>query len=48
MVLIEALRDGKPEVRTLPPLIVYNEGNEYCRELLDIYYGKQNELAEKQ
>jgi tRNA1(Val) A37 N6-methylase TrmN6 len=47
MVLIEALRDGKPEVRTLPPLIVYNESNEYCRELLDIYYGKQNKLDEK-
>ena len=25
MVLIEAARDGKPEVRMLPPLIVYNE-----------------------
>lgn len=25
MVLIEAMKDGKPEVRMLPPLIVYNE-----------------------
>ncbi|WP_149466264.1 tRNA1(Val) (adenine(37)-N6)-methyltransferase [Paenibacillus antarcticus] len=41
MVLIEALRDGKPDVRILPPLIVYNEHNEYCQELLDIYYGSK-------
>lgn len=43
MVLIEALRDGKPEVRILPPLIVYNEQNDYCQELIDIYYGS-NEI----
>jgi tRNA1(Val) A37 N6-methylase TrmN6 len=46
MVLVEALRDGKPEVRMLPPLIVYKEGNQYCQELLDIYYGKQTVLSE--
>ncbi|WP_018759500.1 methyltransferase [Paenibacillus terrigena] len=39
MVLIEAIRDGKPDLRLLPPLIVYNENNEYCEELLQIYYG---------
>lgn len=39
MVLIEAARDGKPEVRLQPPLIVYNEDNQYCSEILDIYYG---------
>lgn len=45
MVLIEALRDGKPEVRILPPLIVYNDQHEYCQEMLDIYYGtKEGEL----
>lgn len=38
MVLIEALRDGKPDVRMLPPLIVYNENGEYCKEIMDIYY----------
>ncbi|WP_248931042.1 tRNA1(Val) (adenine(37)-N6)-methyltransferase [Paenibacillus hamazuiensis] len=48
MVLIEALRDGKPEVRMLPPLIVYNEDNEYCRELMDVYYGRQTTLGEKE
>lgn len=44
MVLIEATRNGKPELRLLPPLIVYNEGNEYCEELLDIYNGRRTEL----
>ncbi|MRN57201.1 tRNA1(Val) (adenine(37)-N6)-methyltransferase [Paenibacillus monticola] len=39
MVLIEATRDGKPEVRLQPPLIVYNEDNQYCPEIMDIYYG---------
>lgn len=43
MVLIEALRDGKPEVRLLPPLIVH-EGEEYCQELKDIYYGQVGQL----
>ena len=41
MVLIEALKDGKPEVRMLPPLIVYNEEGTYCDEIMDIYYGSQ-------
>ncbi len=45
MVLIEALRDGKAEIRLLPPLIVYNERGEYCRELLDVYYGRARELG---
>jgi len=39
MVLIEAIRDGKPDLRLLPPLIVYNENNTYCEELMHIYYG---------
>lgn len=45
MVLIEALRDGKPEVRLLPPLIVY-EGDRYCSELMEIYYGEAGQLAD--
>jgi tRNA1(Val) A37 N6-methylase TrmN6 len=44
MVLVEASRDGKPEVRLLPPLIVYNENGEYCDELMKIYYGSIKEL----
>ncbi|MFD1179592.1 tRNA1(Val) (adenine(37)-N6)-methyltransferase [Paenibacillus puldeungensis] len=39
IVLIEALRDGKPDMRVLPPLIVYNENGQYCPEIMDIYYG---------
>lgn len=46
MVLIEAVRDGKPDVRILPPLIVYNEGNTYCQELMDIYYGESPQLKD--
>ncbi len=39
MLLIEAVKDGRPEVRVLPPLIVYNEEKQYVPELLEIYYG---------
>ncbi|USB33289.1 tRNA1(Val) (adenine(37)-N6)-methyltransferase [Paenibacillus sp. YPG26] len=39
IVLIEALRDGKPDLRILPPLIVYQEDGQYCPEIMDIYYG---------
>jgi tRNA1(Val) A37 N6-methylase TrmN6 len=46
MVLIEAVRDAKPEVRLLPPLIVYNEERQYNEELLRIYYG-DNGLEKK-
>jgi tRNA1(Val) A37 N6-methylase TrmN6 len=43
MVLVEAIRDANPELRVLPPLFVY-EGNRYCQELLEIYYGKRAQL----
>lgn len=39
MVLIEALRGGKPDMRILPPLIVYDDHGEYCPEIMNIYYG---------
>ncbi|MNI91977.1 hypothetical protein D3C73_1497110 [compost metagenome] len=45
MVLIEALRDGKPEVRMLPPLIVYKNKTEYSDELMEVYYGRSESLA---
>lgn len=38
MVLIEAMKDGRPELRLLPPLIVYQEDGRYCPELMRIYY----------
>lgn len=40
MVLIEGIRDGKPDVKLLPPLIVYEENGEYCQEIYEIYYKK--------
>ncbi|MFC7682235.1 tRNA1(Val) (adenine(37)-N6)-methyltransferase [Paenibacillus sp. GCM10028914] len=39
MVLIECIKDGKPEVRLQPPLIVYDDQGKYCPEMMDIYYG---------
>jgi tRNA1(Val) A37 N6-methylase TrmN6 len=46
MVLIEGSREGKPEVRLLPPLIVYGEDGEYSPELLAVFYGKSAELPD--
>ncbi|GIP41377.1 methyltransferase [Paenibacillus sp. J31TS4] len=48
MVLIEAIRDGKPDVKLLPPLIVYEQPGQYCRELLEIYYGGTEPPAAEQ
>lgn len=39
MVLIEGMKDGKPELRTSSPLIVYNNDGQYCSELMEVYYG---------
>ena len=47
MVLIEAIRDGKPEVRLLPPLIVYGDNKEYSNELLAIYRGEAGSLIDE-
>ncbi|XEC97786.1 tRNA1(Val) (adenine(37)-N6)-methyltransferase [Paenibacillus tarimensis] len=47
MVLIEAIRDGKPDLRLLPPLIVYNEQMEYSMEVMDIYYGQHRMMNEE-
>ncbi|RXT08988.1 tRNA1(Val) (adenine(37)-N6)-methyltransferase [Ammoniphilus sp. CFH 90114] len=43
MVLIEGIRDGKPDLKLLPPLIVYDDDGSYCPELLEIYYGERGE-----
>lgn len=37
--LIEATKDGKPDLKILPPLYVYNEQNEYTDEVREILYG---------
>ncbi|WP_276357706.1 tRNA1(Val) (adenine(37)-N6)-methyltransferase [Cohnella caldifontis] len=46
MVLIEALKEGKPEVRLLPPVIVHEDGCGYTEELQDIFYGRKTELED--
>jgi tRNA1(Val) A37 N6-methylase TrmN6 len=42
MVLLEAIRDGKPELRMLPPLIVYDSQGNYCPELMKIYFREKD------
>jgi tRNA1(Val) A37 N6-methylase TrmN6 len=42
MVLVEAIKDGKPEVRLLPPVIAFKNESEYGEELMQIFYGKSS------
>jgi tRNA1(Val) A37 N6-methylase TrmN6 len=44
IVLVEAMKDGKPELRLLPPLIVHEADGSYTQELLDVFYGRKPEL----
>lgn len=37
MVLVEARKDAKPELKVLPQLVVYNKPGEYSKEIIDIY-----------
>lgn len=39
--LVEAIKDGSPDLKILPPLFVYNEENEYTPEIREILYGKE-------
>lgn len=39
-ILIEGIKDGSPDLKILPPLIVYNDQNEYTKELKTILYGE--------
>lgn len=41
ILLIEGIKDGSPDLRILPPLIVYEENNEYTKEIREILYGKE-------
>lgn len=43
MVLIEAVKCGKPRLKTLKPLIVYREQGVYTDEIYDIYGMKREE-----
>ena len=37
MVLIEAVRGGKPMIKVEAPLVVYEDVNVYTKEIYDIY-----------
>ena len=37
----EGIKDGKPDLKILPPLYVYDGNNEYTAEVRDILYGKE-------
>jgi len=39
--LIEGIKDGSPDLKILPPLIVYQENDEYTKELHKILYGEE-------
>jgi len=43
MILVEGMKDAQPDLKLLPPLIVYNERNEYTSELKEIYFGSVDE-----
>ncbi|MFD1736883.1 tRNA1(Val) (adenine(37)-N6)-methyltransferase [Bacillus salitolerans] len=38
-ILIEGIKDGSPDLKILPPLIVYNDQGDYTKELHQILYG---------
>lgn len=40
-ILIEGIKDGRPDLKILPPLVVYNEKNEYNPEIRRILYGEE-------
>ncbi|UOY91403.1 tRNA1(Val) (adenine(37)-N6)-methyltransferase [Ectobacillus sp. JY-23] len=39
MLLIEGIKDGNPDLKVLPPLTVYQDNNEYTKEMRAILYG---------
>lgn len=39
--LIEGTKNGKADLKILPPLYVYKDNNEYTEEMYDILYGKR-------
>jgi len=39
-ILVEAIKDGSPDLKILPPLFVYNNNNEYTAEIRSILYGE--------
>lgn len=41
MLLIEGMKNGKPDLHILPPLTVYGENGDYTTELKRMFYGEQ-------
>lgn len=39
-ILIEGIKDGSPDLKTLPPFIVYDKNNEYTKEARELLYGE--------
>lgn len=39
--LIEAIKDGSPDLKILPPIVVYDENNEYTPQIKEILYGEK-------
>lgn len=37
--LVEGIKDGNPDLKILPPLIVYDDQNNYTDEVQKILYG---------
>lgn len=40
--LIEGIKDGKPGLKVLPPLYVYDEDGEYSKEVRQLLYGEKS------
>jgi len=38
LVLVEAIRDGKPFLKVPTPLVIHKDGGEYTDEAYEIYY----------
>lgn len=41
MLLVEGIKDGKPDLKILPPLVVYEDNDEYTPVMKEILYGKK-------
>lgn len=40
ILLVEGIKDGKPDLKIHPPLFVYDKSGNYSKEMRDILYGK--------
>ncbi|MCM3603663.1 tRNA1(Val) (adenine(37)-N6)-methyltransferase [Robertmurraya korlensis] len=40
ILLVEAIKDGNPDLKILPPMFVYHDNNEYTDEVKQILYGE--------